>query len=115
MITQRISRACNITKRHVTDLCSHLNLPRLMAVPVPPAFDDTWAQWDDSHPPRTSKDSSQNDPEPAHVPNSPFSTELEMFQSNPWESQLDLSVGRRTYRDGATIGASSVFGNTRGI
>ncbi|KAB5588673.1 Cl-channel protein [Ceratobasidium theobromae] len=74
-----------------------------MAVPVPPAFDDTWAQWDDSHPPRTSKDSSQNDPEPAHVPNSPFSTELEMFQSNPWESQLDLSVGRRTYRDGATI------------
>ncbi|CAE6369095.1 unnamed protein product [Rhizoctonia solani] len=66
-----------------------------------PGFDDTWAQWDETHP-RMSKDSSihtDNDDAQAN-----FTENIEPFQyMNPWESQVDLSAGRRAYRDGATI------------
>ncbi|EUC55682.1 ClC chloride channel family protein, partial [Rhizoctonia solani AG-3 Rhs1AP] len=68
-----------------------------------PGFDDTWAQWDEAHP-RTSKDSSQN----THNDDAraTFTENIEAFPNlNPWESQVDLSMGgRRNYRDGATIG-----------
>ncbi|CAE6495359.1 unnamed protein product [Rhizoctonia solani] len=67
-----------------------------------PGFDDTWAQWDEAHP-RTSKDSSQN----THNDDAraTFTENIEAFPNlNPWESQVDLSMGgRRNYRDGATI------------
>jgi hypothetical protein len=73
-----------------------------------PGFDDAWAQWDETHP-RTSKDSSiHSDNDDAQAA---FTDNIETFQYlNPWESQLDLSAGRRAYRDGATIGeAPSAF------
>jgi hypothetical protein len=75
-----------------------------MSVPVQtPAFDDTWAQWDESHP-RESKDSSHH----AHPDDTQVAlTETpEMFHElNPWESQVELgSGGRQPYQDGTTIG-----------
>ncbi|GAB1518480.1 chloride channel [Rhizoctonia solani] len=66
-----------------------------------PGFDDTWTQWDEAHP-RASKDSSRNTDN--GDTQATFTENIETFQyMNPWESQVDLSTGRRAYRDGATI------------